>query len=114
MDFDRASIGAEPAFPGGLRMKRALWVMVLMIPVTILVLNGCSRRETPILAREFEVSQRGELPPSLLSEPDMNLSAHPAPIIQPTVESPSASGQTSAALVELADRASILLSGDVD
>ena len=28
-------------------------------------------------------SQPGELPPELLTEPDLNLSAHPAPIVQP-------------------------------
>jgi len=31
------------------------------------------------------VSGAGELPPCALSEPDLNLSAHPAPIIQPWV-----------------------------
>jgi len=31
------------------------------------------------------VSSPGELHPQALSEPDVNLSAHPAPIIQPTV-----------------------------
>jgi hypothetical protein len=30
-----------------------------------------------------EVSGAGELPPCAFSEPDLNLSAHPAPIIQP-------------------------------
>ena len=32
-----------------------------------------------------KVSGAGELPPCALSEPDLNLSAHPAPIIQPWV-----------------------------
>jgi len=32
-----------------------------------------------------EVSGAGELPSCALSEPDLNLSAHPAPIIQPWV-----------------------------
>ena len=31
------------------------------------------------------VSGAGELPPCALSEPDLNLSIHPAPIIQPLV-----------------------------
>jgi hypothetical protein len=30
-----------------------------------------------------QVSGAGELPPYAFSEPDLNLSAHPAPIIQP-------------------------------
>jgi len=32
-----------------------------------------------------EVSGAGDLPPCALSDPDLNLSAHPAPIIQPSV-----------------------------
>jgi len=35
--------------------------------------------------RLYGVSGAGELPPCALSEPDVNLSAHPAPIIQPWV-----------------------------
>lgn len=35
------------------------------------------------LAKYQQVSRAGELPPCALSEPDRNLSAHPAPIIQP-------------------------------
>jgi len=31
------------------------------------------------------MSKPQELPPQLLAEPDLNLSTHPAPIIQPTV-----------------------------
>lgn len=41
-----------------------------------------------------EVSGPREFHPRALSEPDMNLSAHPAPIIQPKAEFPSASEQT--------------------
>ena len=37
------------------------------------------------LHHDDEVSSPGELHPQALSEPDVNLSAHPAPIIQPTV-----------------------------
>ena len=50
------------------------------------------RKEVSRLERNFarhpdfeEVSGAGELPPCALSEPDLNLSAHPAPIIQPLV-----------------------------
>ena len=32
--------------------------------------------------RNYESSQPGELPPELLTAPDVNLSAHPAPIVQ--------------------------------
>ncbi len=40
-----------------------------------------------------QVSGAGELPPCALSEPDMNLSAHPAPIIQPWVLRPPANAE---------------------
>jgi hypothetical protein len=43
--------------------------------------------------RSEEVSSPGESHPQALSEPDVNLSAHPAPIIQPQAQSPSANGQ---------------------
>jgi hypothetical protein len=59
-------------------------------------------------AQHDEVSQRRELPPSLLSEPDVNLSAHPAPILQPTAKSPSASARTISVIVGQADPASVL------
>ena len=42
-----------------------------------------------------------------LLEPDLNLSAHPAPIIQPTAKSPSASAQTVAARGVRSDLTSI-------
>ena len=39
---------------------------------------------TPLAsAKDNQSSQPGELPPELLTEPDVNLSAHPAPIVQP-------------------------------
>ena len=38
---------------------------------------------TNALFAVVKVSRPGELPPEPLSEPDLNLSAHPAPIIQP-------------------------------
>jgi len=46
--------------------------------------------ETPAKApaiskpEEYESSQPGEPPPELLTAPDVNLSAHPAPIVQST------------------------------
>ena len=43
--------------------------------------------------KEAEVSSPGEFHPQALSEPDVNLSAHPAPIIQPQEKFPFASGQ---------------------
>ena len=43
---------------------------------------------------ELKVSGAGELPPCALSEPDLNLSTHPAPIIQPLVSIPIASAET--------------------
>ncbi len=65
-------------------------------------------------AQDHKVSQRRELPPPLLSEPDVNLSAHPAPIIQPTVKSPSASEQTALVPDGQAVQANTLLSDDGD
>ena len=46
-----------------------------------------------------ESSQPRELPPELLTEPDVNLSAHPAPIVQPLAANPTSSEQTFLALV---------------
>ena len=58
------------------------------------------------------VSSPGESHPQALSEPDVNLSAHPAPIIQPTAESPSASAQIAVARVAIARPANALRSCD--
>ena len=44
------------------------------------------------------VSSLGESHPQALSEPYVNLSIHPAPIIQPMAKSPSASARTVAVL----------------
>ena len=44
--------------------------------------------------KDHQVSNAGELPPYVLSEPGVNLSAHRAPIIQPLVLRPSASAET--------------------
>ena len=46
---------------------------------------------------EAAVSGAGELPPCALSEPDLNLSAHPAPVIQPLVSFPIANAETARA-----------------
>lgn len=43
---------------------------------------------------DIRVSRPRESHPQSLSEPDLNLSAHPAPIIQPLAKFPSASGKT--------------------
>ncbi len=43
--------------------------------------------------QNHQVSNAGELPPCVLSEPGVNLSAHRAPIIQPPVSRPSASAE---------------------
>src|SRR5271157_4733511 len=50
-------------------------------------------RFLPCPAVDHTVSSPGESHPQALIEPDVNLSAHPAPVIQPQVKSPSASGQ---------------------
>jgi hypothetical protein len=46
-----------------------------------------------MVAQDDKVSSPGESHPQALSEPDVSLSAHPAPIIQPQAKSPSASEQ---------------------
>jgi hypothetical protein len=61
-----------------------------------------------------EVSSPGESHPQALSEPDVNLSAHPAPIIQPSAQSPSASGRKAEARVARLCPASIQPSSDGD
>jgi hypothetical protein len=47
----------------------------------------------PILEHDDKVSSPGESRPQTHSESGVNLSAHRAPIIQPTAKSPFASGQ---------------------
>ena len=41
----------------------------------------------------FESSSAGESHPHALTDPDVNLSAHPAPLIQPQAALPDASGR---------------------
>jgi hypothetical protein len=48
---------------------------------------------SPASHKNKKVSSPGESHFQALSEPDVNLSAHPAPIIQPKAKPPSASGQ---------------------
>ena len=62
----------------------------------------------------YKVSSPGESHPQALSEPDVNLSAHPAPIIQPQAKSPFASGQKAADRVARPCPASIQPSYDGD
>ena len=57
-----------------------------------------------------EVRSPGESHPQALSEPDVNLSVHPAPIIQPTAKSPSASAQIIVAHVVIVRQANTLRS----
>ena len=47
-----------------------------------------------VLKAGYVVSSPGESHPKALAEPDLNLSAHPAPIIQPTARFPIANAQT--------------------
>ena len=49
---------------------------------------------TLMTEHEYEVSSPGESHPQALSEPGVNLSAHRAPIIQPTAKSPFSSART--------------------
>jgi hypothetical protein len=57
------------------------------------------------LYKDGKVSRPAEQPRQSLAEPDVNLSAHPAPIIQPPEVSPSASEQTTMAPAVLSDQA---------
>jgi hypothetical protein len=52
-------------------------------------------------ARDDESSSAGESHPRALSDPDVNLSAHPAPIAQPQAVPPSANAQRGAAAERL-------------
>ena len=65
-------------------------------------------------AQDHKVSSPGESHPQALSEPDVNLSAHPAPIIQPQAKSPSASGQRAGGRVSRFSPASIRPYADGD
>src|SRR5215510_2155966 len=57
------------------------------------------------LAADDKSSSAGESHPRALSEPDVNLAAHPAPIVQPQAVPPSASAQRGAAAVGQSARA---------
>jgi len=59
-------------------------------------------------------SSPGESHPQALSEPDVNLSAHPAPIIQPQAQPPSANGQRAGGRVSRFFPASTLPCADGD
>ena len=65
-------------------------------------------------AENHKVSSPGESHPQALSEPDVNLSAHPAPIIQPQAQPPSANGQRAGGRVSRFFPASILPCADGD
>ena len=45
--------------------------------------------EALLLAMQWQSSQYQELPLILLTEPDVSLSTHPAPIVQPDIRAPS-------------------------
>ena len=64
------------------------------------------------LTPDDKVSSARELPPHALSEPSVNLSAHWAPIIQPSVLRPSANAETSGVAFGQFFPTSIPLSGD--
>ncbi len=53
------------------------------------------------------MSDAGEFHPRALSEPDVHVSAHPAPITQSTAQLPIANGQTILILVVQYDAASM-------
>ena len=55
------------------------------VQVATIKARRVDNKEVILGKRNEEVSGAGELPPCALSEPDLNLSAHPAPIIQPWV-----------------------------
>ncbi|MBP7331204.1 MAG: cadherin-like beta sandwich domain-containing protein [Firmicutes bacterium] len=72
----------------------------------VVKLNGAEQSDgivnlavDPGLNKVEMVSSPGEFHPKALSEPDLNLSAHPAPIIQPLDISPSASARTTSVRV---------------
>ncbi len=64
--------------------------------------------------QDHQVSSPGESHPQALSEPDMNLSAHPAPIIQPTAKSPPANARTGVVHDERSFPANVLHDADGD
>jgi len=73
---------------------------------------GLDKAGQPItlVAREnHKVSSPGESHPQALSEPGVNLSAHRAPIIQPTAKSPFASGRKAGVHDKRSDPANVPL-----
>ena len=71
------------------------------------------RKEEELRYGTQGVSRPREPPPQALAEPYVNVSAHTAPIIRPSVEHPTdTSGQTTGALDEQLGRANIRRAGD--
>src|SRR5215831_18262832 len=62
--------------------------------------------------KHCESSSAGESHPHALTDPDVNLSAHPAPIVQPQAVPPSANAQRGAAAVGQSARANGSLGAD--
>src|SRR5262249_3823025 len=63
-------------------------------------------------AADDKSSGAGESHPHALTDPDVNLSAHPAPIVQPQAVPPSANAQRGAAAVGHSARATGSLGAD--
>src|SRR5688572_6658337 len=59
----------------------------------------------PVCEAHDESSSAGESPPHALTDPDVNLAAHPAPIVQPQAVPPFANAQRGAAAVGQSARA---------
>src|SRR6266511_4438677 len=71
--------------------------------------RGLAAEDRQLMA-EDEVSRPGESHPRALSDPDVSLSTHPAPIIQPWAARPDASGRRGLALaVRGSPRTSVLV-----
>ena len=69
-------------------------------------------RQIELKCKSLKSSRPGESHPQPLTDPDVNLSIHPAPIVQPMVENLSASDKTASAFAGQLALASEPLSGD--
>ncbi len=88
----RQAAGRRPLFACRTRMRASAGVATfhcMRRPWSVMIQPSVMAVALAAHGRLFEVSGRGESHPSALAEPGMNLSAHPAPIVQPSGRTPN-------------------------
>src|SRR3954470_8323019 len=87
-----SSLGGEP--PELDQLGLALVERQAELRQPVLELREKLPRLCLVLTADHQSSSGGDLHPSALSEPDVRLSPHPAPTLQPPAARPAATGQT--------------------